>query len=260
MLKGKFILVSFLSTFFFAHGQSLVERKIEGRVYSDDGDVAATHVLNTTTKRAAITDINGFFEISAKLNDTIVFSAVQYKRKEIVVTLSVLESTFINVPLEEALTELDEVIVMPYNLTGDMTRDAGRIVIEPVVTASTLGLPNAYVKPPTKAERILYEATSGGGLIPLNPIINGISGRTKYLKNQVHLQKLYPRTERVKAFYKDSIIVSDLKIPEEKIDDFMYFCEIDSTFQKTVDTHDRLKIWEKMVNKSKIYRKNNELD
>ena len=113
--------------------QSFEEKRIEGRVYSNDGDVAATHVLNTTTQRAAITDIDGFFQINAKLNDTIVFSAVQYTRKEIVVTLSILESTFINVPLEDALTELDEVIVMPYNLTGDMSRDANRIAIEPVV-------------------------------------------------------------------------------------------------------------------------------
>ncbi len=260
MRKGKFVLVFFMLSFFMAQGQSLFEHKLEGRVYSEDGDVAATHVLNATTKRATITDNNGFFKISVKLNDTIVFSAIQYKRKEIVVTLSILESKYINVPLEDALTELDEVVVMPYNLTGDMTRDAERITIEPVITASTLGLPNAYVKPPTKAERILYEATSGGGLIPLNPIINGISGRTKYLKNQVKLQKLYSRTERVKAFYKDSVIVADLKIPEESIDDFMYFCEIDSSFQTTVDTHDRLKIWEKMVDKSKIYLRNNELD
>ena len=241
-------------------GQSLDEKEIEGKVYSDDGDVAATHVLNTSTQRASITDINGFFKITAKLTDTIVFSAVQYKRKEIVITQSILESTFIRIPLEEVLTELDEVIVMPYNLTGDMTRDIDRIAIDPVVTSSTLGLPNAYVKNPTKAERVLYEATSGRGFIPLNPIINGITGRTKYLKRQVKLQKDYARTERVKAFYPDSLIVADLRIPEEKINDFMYFCEIDSTFQATVDTHDRLKIWEVMKSRSMLYRENNELD
>lgn len=259
MLKSRFVVVFFLLLAFAAHGQSLVSRELEGKVYSEDGDVAATHVLNTTTERAAITDLNGYFKITVALNDTIVFSAVQYKRKEIVITQSILDSKFINVPLENTLTELDEVVVMPYNLTGDMSRDADRLGKERIITASTLGLPNAYVKPLTKAERQLYAATANP-YMSFDPLINAITGRTKYLKNQVKREKAYSRTERVKAFYHDSLIVADLKIPQEKIDDFMYFCEIDSSFQTTVDTHDRLKIWEFMVNKGELYRENNKLD
>lgn len=243
-----------------AGAQTLFSKKLEGRVYSKDGDVAATHVLNATAQKATITDDDGFFSIRAQINDTLVFSAVQYKRKEVVVTLSLLESKFFSVLLEDALTQLDEVIVMPYNLTGDMTLDADRLQIQPVVTASTLGLPNAYVKPPTKAQRVLFEATSGKGLVPLNPILNGISGRTKYLKKLVEIEKKYAQTERVRGFYVDSLITADLKIPKEKIDDFMYFCEVDSTFQSTVDTEDRLKIWELLKQRSLIYRENNDLD
>jgi len=259
MPKNSYFFGIFLLATLFANGQSLVDRQLEGKVYSDDGDVAATHVLNTTTERAAITDSNGYFKITVALYDTIVFSAVQYRRKEIVITESILESTFINVPLEPALTELDEVVVMPYNLTGDMTRDADRLNSGPLVTASTLGLPNAYVKPLTKAERQLHAATANP-YMSFDPLINAITGRTKALKKQVKREKAYSRTERVKGFYQDSLIVADLKIPLNKIDDFMYFCEIDSAFQTTVDTHDKLKIWELMASKSKLYREYNELD
>lgn len=236
-----------------AQGQDFFSEKLEGRVYSDDGDVAATHVLNMTTDRATITDSDGFFAISVHLNDTLVFSAVQYKRKEIVVNLSLLESKLLLIPLEEALTELDEVVVTPYNLSGDISRDLSNLDIEPVVTASTLGLPNAYVKPITKAERELYTATTGGGIVPLNPIINGISGRTKMLKNRIKRNETYARTERVREFYVDSLYTTELKIPKEKIDDFLYFCEVDADFQSLVDTHDRLAIWEFMRKKSLVY-------
>ncbi len=239
--------------------QDFFSEKLEGRVYSKDGDVAATHVLNTTTKKATITDINGFFSIAVNLNDTLVFSAIQYRRKEMVVTLSVLESKLLMVPLDEALTELEEVIVMPYNLSGDVGRDLNRLKTEPVVTASTLGLPNAYAVFPSQAERLLNEATTGGG-IPFNPIINAITGRTKMLKSRVARNATYNRTQRVRSFYADSLYVSRFKIPEDKIDDFMYFCEIDPVFQVTVDTHDRLKIWEFMRRKSMVYRKNNNHD
>jgi hypothetical protein len=126
------------------------------------------------------------------------------------------------------------------------------------VTSSTLGLPNAYVIPISKAERELYTATSGGGIIPLFPVINAITGRTKMLKNRVKRNENYARTERVREFYVDSLYTSELNIPEEKIDDFLYFCEVDSTFQSTVDTHDRLAIWEVMRKKSLVYLENND--
>lgn len=243
----------------YGYGQRLGEKTIEGKVYSKDGDVAATHVLNTTTKKATITNTDGFFTIVVHLNDTLVFSAVQYKRKDIVISSAILESSFLSIPLEESNIALDEVIVMPYNLSGDLSRDMGNMTTAAVVTSSTLGLPNAYVKIPTKAERQLFEATSGGGFIPLFPIINGISGRTKQLKELVASQKKYARTERVKSFYQDSVYVKALNIPQEKLNDFFYFCEIDPVFSMLVETGDQLKLWDYLKVKSLHYLENNGL-
>jgi len=245
---------------FLGFAQTMPGKKLEGRVQSNDGDVAATHVLNISTDKAVITDINGFFSIQVKMNDTLVFSAVQFRKKQIVVTQAMLESSLITVPLEDELTELDEVVVTPYNLSGDIFKDIQTLKTDAVITASTLGLPNAYVRVPTQAERQLFEATSGGGFIPLNPILNGISGRTKMLKERVARNKLYDRTGRVREFYADSLYQSNLKIPEDKIDDFLYFCEIDTEFQSLVDTHDILHIWAYMEKRSALYRENNNLD
>lgn len=260
MLKSKILVILLLSCTAFSSAQTFFSKNLQGRVYSTDGDVAATHVLNTTTTRATITDIDGFFSIQAKLNDTLVFSAVQYKKKEVLVTAEMLAQKMLNIQLEESLTILDEVIVTPYNLSGDIAKDLLVIKTDQVVTAQTIVLPNAYVRVPSKAERQLFEATSGGGLIPIAPIINGLSGRTKLLKKRVARNKLYSRTERVREFYADSIYRIDLKIPEDKIDDLLYFCEVDTTFQTVVNSHDRLKIWDFIRTKSIIYRKNNALD
>ena len=209
--------------------------------------------MNTSAKRATITDAEGFFSISAKLNDTILFSAVQFKRKTLVVSRAMLESSSIIVPLEEFINELDEVVVRPYSLSGDLSRDMNSLNTEKVYVASTLGLPNAYVKPITQAERKLNEATTGGGLVPLNPIMNAISGRTKYLKRVFASQEKYARTIRVREYYADSLFVKYLKIPENKIEDFMYFCEVDTDFSAVVDSHDKLKIWEFLKLRSTAY-------
>ncbi len=259
MLRNRLLFITLISFSAFSSAQTFFPKKLQGKVYSTDGDVAATHVLNTTTKKATITDIDGFFSIQANLNDTLVFSAVQYKKKELIVTASVLAQKTLNIPLEESLTVLDEVIVTPYNLSGDIAKDLQVIKTEQVVTAQTIGLPNAYVRIPSKAERELFAATANP-FMSFDPLINAITGRTKMLKKRLARNKVYSRTQRVKAFYPDSIFRIDLKIPKNKIDDLLFFCEVDSTFQSVVDTHDRLKIWDFIRKKSLVYRKNNEIE
>ena len=253
MHKNKGLFLFFFMVCVSMGAQTFFSSVLEGKVQSTDKDLADVYVMNLTAKKATITDINGYFSIVAGLNDTLVFTALQYKRKELVVSMEMLASKNIIVPLEEAITQLDEVVVMPYNLTGDISRDLRSLDVGPVTTASTLGLPNAYVKPPTKAERELFEATTGGGIIPLNPILNAISGRTKMLRQRVARDEKYGRTQRVREFYGDSLYTNRLRIPLEKIEDFMYFCEIDPRFGIIVDTHDRLKIWEFLKQKSVEY-------
>lgn len=256
--------------------------QLEGKVFSQDGDVTATHVSNISSNRGTITDSNGFFTISARLNDTLVFSAVQFKRKEVVVTIETLEEGRLLVRLEESLTELEEVVVTPYNLTGDLNRDADRLKIAPIVTASTLDLPNAYVKVKTQNERKLLEAKDGAYLKPLNlsipfgngsgidipagvainikRILNDLNGYTRTLKTNIEIDRNIAILNRVKRIYHDSMYEQELKIPKENINDFMNFCEVDSSYVEVVASKDILRLWEFLKRNSATYRQNNGLD
>ena len=243
-----------------SEAQTVYTHDLKGRVVNGEEGIVDVHVMNTSRKTATITNEGGYFSIDVGINDTLLFSAVQFKRMSLVINQAMVESTQIIVPLEEFVNELDEVILRPYDLSGDLSRDMGRMNTGSGVTASTLGLPNAYVLPISQAERKLYEATSGGSGIPLNPIINAVTGRTKYLKKVLAIERKYARTGRVREFYADSLFVKELKIPAAKIDDFMYYCEVDLDFSEVVDTHDRLKIWEFLKRKSSAYRENNSLE
>ena len=269
---NKFVLPLFCFFAIVANSQDF-KKQIEGRVYSEDGDVAAVHVSNISISRGTITDVSGYFEISGGLNDTLVFSAVQFQRVEIVVTLEVLQNDMLNVLLKESLTELDEVVVMPYNLTGDLNRDMGNLKIQPVVTASTLGLPNAYVKVKTQNERKLFEADNGKFIylgsykmdttfnptvmINFNKILNRVTGRTKKLKKYVAMDKEIALLRNVKRFYPDSLYVQEFDIPKESLNEFFYFCQADASFASIVETGDELKVWEYLQNRSHEYHANN---
>ncbi|NAY92473.1 hypothetical protein GTQ34_11130 [Muricauda sp. JGD-17] len=252
-------------------GQDIQSKELRGQVISSDGDVIGVVVQNISSKRAVITDIDGIFSINAQLNDTLVFSAVQYRRKVLPVNQVLWNTNFFTVRLEEFVNELREVVVKPYDLSGDLNQDLDKLTLEKDVSAEALNLPNADVKIITQSERKLQEASAmrviggggvggAGGAVSLNPLINAITGRTKMLKNRVKVDRKYARTQRVQEFYADSLFLTVLKIPMEKIDDFMYFCEVDETFQNTVDSKDKLKIWDLMVQKSRLYRRENGLD
>ncbi len=136
-----------------------------------------------------------------------------------------------------------------------------------MVTASTLDLPNANVKPPTQSERKLYTARTWDaqfyGLAftaKLDPLFNYFSGRTKMLNERVAREAKYKKIEKTRKFFADSLYIIDLKIPQTRINDFIYFCEIDSSFSSTIAIEDKLRLWQFMKKKSLIYRKNNSLD
>ena len=249
-----------------AVAQTPFTKNIEGKVINKENGIADVHVMNTSANRATITDQNGKFTIEVTIGDTLLFSAVQFKRKSMVINTSILSSKEVFVPLEEFVNELDEVVVRPYDLSGDLSKDMQQMDTGQVISATSLGLPNAHVKPLMQSERLLREAAFGpftvGMLtsVPFNPIINAITGRTKMLKKRVARDKKEQQLLRVRTSIEDSLFLTQLKIPIDRIDDFMYFCEVDENFNTLIKSDDRFAIWEFLLGKSTAYRKNNGLE
>ncbi|TKD59240.1 hypothetical protein FBT53_13540 [Flavobacterium sp. ASW18X] len=238
------------------------EKTLNGRVIAEQEDVTGVTIQNLRSQKATITDFDGNFSIAVKEDDTLVFSSVQLKRKVVSVNKLLMNTSYVTVPMEPFVNELREVVVRPFGLSGDLSKDVGTLNTK-VVDKYSLGLPNADVKIPTQSERKLQEASKGTYSLknPLRvgvlPLINAITGRTKMLKKRVATDNNYARTERVKNFYVDSIFLIEFKIPVNKVDDFMYFCEVDPEFQQLVARKDQLKLWAYMQRRSAIYRENN---
>ncbi len=244
---------------------------MKGKVTAGSGEVTGVTIQNLTSRRATITDFEGNFAIRANTGDTLVFSAVQFKRKIVPVTETLFATSFVVVPLEEFVNKLKEVVVQPFGLSGDIDRDINDLQLQNEVSAVALGLPNAGKAHPTQSERLLAEAKGGtwslgagavgaGTGIPINPIINAITGRTKKLKNRVKVDRTYARTQNVRREVTDSIFEVEFKIPKTKVADFMYFCEIDEEFQLLLAQGDGLKLWGYLLDRSKLYRQNNGLE
>ncbi|MEM9650429.1 MAG: hypothetical protein AAF969_18290, partial [Bacteroidota bacterium] len=134
---------------------------LNGIVTSDNGDVVGVVIQTSNQKRSTITDNNGEFSIGVSRNDTLIFLAVQFKRKVIPVNEAVFTAKYITVPLEEFVNELKGVTVQPYNLSGDLTSDLSNLNIGKNVSAEALGLPNADAKILSQSENKLNDADHG---------------------------------------------------------------------------------------------------
>lgn len=216
-------------------------------------DAENIHVINKTAQVFTTTNAFGSFKISAKLNDTLQFTSIQHKLNEVVIDASILIEKELEVHLEELTYTLDEVVVGRM-LTGDLLLDASRVEGEPV-TAKKLGIPSYQGKLKTQSERKLNEATTGGGFIPLFPIINAITGRTKQLKNQIKLERkdelLYDIRKRLE---KDLFSIDDLS--KNLRTDFFYFCSEDENFILRCKNKSDLEVLEFLREKLIQYKSN----
>lgn len=231
---------------------------LEGRITHDLEGEAGVHIINRSSKRATITNEQGRFRIPVQVGDTLFISSLNLEQKTLKVDSVLYQKGWLLLDLEEQVVALDEVVVRPFNLSGDLQTDMEDYFKGEVATAASLGLPNAYARPYSQSERLLHEATSGGG-IPLNPILNGISGRTRMLKSRVKRDRTYLKTQEVRKRIGDTLIAKDLKIPLSRIADFMYYCEVDEKFQQHVARGDLIKLLDVMKEKSETYRALNEL-
>ncbi|MDW5290441.1 carboxypeptidase-like regulatory domain-containing protein [Formosa sp. PL04] len=207
-------------------------------VISGDDDVENIHVINKTSKRFTVTNAKGAFFIEAKLNDTIVFTAVQYTTKEIIVKAPNLLSKTMYVFLSEDINVLSEVVVGKV-LTGDLLLDIGNFETTRDINFYDVGIPGYTGKRKTQEERRLFTAGEFkpimllgllGGSLPIDPILNAISGRTKMLKSRIELEENEALVKKIKHNLSDDFF-SDHPLSEFKQMDFWYFCIDDPDFK-----------------------------
>lgn len=171
----------------------------------------------------------GYFTLHAKINDTIIFSAVHLKAVLHIVKIEDFGENLLFVKMETIEMPLNEVELTKYKS------------IDPV----SLGIVPANQKTYTPAERKLYTATGGGnryGLstsVSLDGIINGISGRTKMLKKEVQVEKKEFLLESIRLDFRDSYFVETLKIPEDYIAGFIYYLVENKNFVSVYSQNNR---------------------
>ncbi len=223
-----------LPLFFMICGGSLSaqEKMIFGKILNE-ADAEGIHVINTSSKINTITNENGEFYIRASLNDTLLISSISYIPKQVEVGFEIFSQSYLEVILEELVTQLDEVFLRPA-LTGDLERDIKNIAVEDALNFDDVGIPGFKGKP---AERI--PPLLGGVITPLSVDLEGLYKHLSGYYKKLKLKRAWDRQNNTAVYlmnqYTLHFFEEAYKIPSERVYEFLLFCiettELQSVFR-----------------------------
>lgn len=220
MKKLLFIFLILFSEIGFCQEETIVK----GRIIFSSLNMSEINIINLSTNRGTVNNLEGEFEIKVAVGDELLFSSVQYEPKYISITQEIFDKRWFQVKLVPALNELKPVTISNIDLSGNLFSDAQLVEDEVFFNNASFGLPSPAPRLSVENRR-LYTATTGGpGIIPLNLILNAISGRLKKLKRLKDYAELEQLVDKGMNSMEIDFFVSECDIPEEYIASFIYFC------------------------------------
>lgn len=191
-------------------------KNLKGIVLADQLPVEGVHVINLSTEKSTVTKSDGTFSIQVREDDLLTFTAVHldYWRKSI--RKADLEKGYIEINMSIKSIDLENVEVTEYTK----------------INAVSAGIIPKPVKKHTPAERRLKTAGDFeywhllsilGGTLPIDPIINKISGRTAMLKKELTVEKKELLLKSLDLIFDDSYYSKLLNIPDDYIEGFKLY-------------------------------------
>lgn len=210
------IFLMLYAVFSFSQGVDL-RGKVNAYILKLDG----IYVINLKTEQAVFTDEEGNFSIKANVGDTLVFSGLQFKRKEVVVVEENISNKKMDVHLMATYQELNEVVIRNYGS----------------INAVSLGIVSSNLRHYNPAERKLATASSSR-LNPqgLDPIINLISGRTAMLKKEVEVEKKENYIVMLEKMFDRDHFINTLHLPLDYINGFKYYVVENKRFTQILES------------------------
>jgi len=255
----------------FANSQRFERELLKGKIISDSMEVENITVFNLSAKNAVITNIEGEFYIKAIATDTLYFQGVSFVSKQYVLTEKDFKNEVLEIQLYVKINELNEVVVSPYTLTGNLHVDTQKIkVIELDLKSIDLRSSKTYdddrfYKAPQNTAVSSHFAPNGSNIdfkIIGNFIGNilGIKGNPKKYSDSVYEQRRLrdiqskSYSQHIKERFSNHFFQKALKIKEEEVVDFLIFSEPDlNELAELLKPNNNFKLTDYLVQKSQEF-------
>ncbi len=234
---------------------------INGKVSVPIGDdVEGVVIYNRSTNKGTITNKDGIFKINAGINDRIEFVAMQYQHFVVLVDKGVVDSKTMNIFLNESVNQLEEVVVTPYDLLGNVTVDVNKIGF------SQSGIGEVAKQTSTRINDTDYDfrpdelTTLENKVFLEDRMINGLNFVNLFkvvFKDKEEAKKKKHASDidvRVRDMYNDQFFKDYLALEIDQINDFIFFAEANGLNTMYFEVGKELDLLQFLFYQSKQYR------
>jgi len=257
-VKTGFCIVSF---FICLSGGSLYSQQfklLQGKLHHESLSLSGIHVVNTSRANAVISDADGYFEISVQVGERLQFSGIQFKFKELLINQSVFDSELITVYLEAFVNELDEVIVKPHDLSGNLSSDITNANIPRPLNFYDVGIPGFKGQ---RKERIpsIQEMALNLALVRVDveAVYKYVSGYYRKLKLKRKQDKEFKTMLKIIEFYGLYFFSENYNLEPEQVYDFVLGCSENTTLLQLFNQSRHQEIVQTFSDYAKIYTQTN---
>ncbi|MBC8769240.1 hypothetical protein H4O18_14685 [Arenibacter sp. BSSL-BM3] len=244
-MQNRILLFLFLLCVTFSYSQDDDRQYLRGQVLYRNVNVPNENVINVTTERATITNDKGEFGILVKEGDELVFTAINYQLMVVKITQDILDNNRLVVEVNEKVTELDEVVVTPEN-QEKFLQAQNKEFLAREYDYETDRL--------TEVENIAMSNADKGMKDGLNfvNIFKALMLAAKGDNTEVEREPLRV-SEVLRQVYDDEFFVLDLKLPQDKIDDFLLYCDTQLPERSLLQKRNEFQLIDFLVTHSRSY-------
>ncbi|MEK6151707.1 carboxypeptidase-like regulatory domain-containing protein [Flavobacteriaceae bacterium 3-367] len=224
-------------------GQDDGRQLLRGKVLYRNSNVPNENVINTTSDRATITNENGQFAIRVKEGDELAFMAINYQLQIVKITPEILKNNRLVVEVNEKVTELDEVVVSPENQKKFLE-----------VQNEDFKQYEYETDRSTEVINVAESQTTRGMRDGIN-FVNIFRALVRSNKDKTEARAPLKVSEVLRQVYDDEFFVVDLRIPQDKIDNFLYYCDAQMPAQSLLKRDNEFQLIDFLVSHSKKYLK-----
>lgn len=226
---------------------------LNGKIEANSPDIEKIHIINLNLEKGAVTNGNGEFQISARENDSLYVSSVQFENKTVVVTRKMIESNTILIGLQNKMNELAEVVIDDIKLSGYLANDIGKISITQVETKNRLQNDlNTFIEKDKKLNPYGKPNLNGG--IRVDKIAGAVMDKLSKDSNKPVYYSPKELANKSIQIVGHEFFREDLKLKENEICNFVYFCTEDTRFKRLVINNNALVLIEYFQTKIEDFR------
>lgn len=214
---------------------------LRGKVLYRGSNVANENVINSTSEKATITNDDGQFVILVKEGDQLVFTAVNYQLEVVTITPEILNNNRLVVEVNEKVTQLDEVVITPENQQKFLE----------VKNENFKGF-EYEIDRTTEVDNVAESRSVRGMRDGIN-FVNIFKAMFNSKKEDSEDKTPLKVSEVLRQVYEDEFFVVDLKLPQDKIDAFLIYCDDKVPSQTLLRKENEFQLIDFLVTHSKTY-------